>query len=552
MNRASVLLCLVAAAACGIGLSVGGWAWLASPVALPDVPAGKFQCLSYTPASEAGSPLTEVKGEFVIPDGLIERDMAVLAPYTDCVRTYSSVGKQGDVLPAAAKVGIKVLLGMWISTDDERNQLEIESALALAHKYPDAVRALVVGNEVLLRREMLGDRLAATIRAVKARTHLPVTYADIFEFWRRNPMVGEAVDVALVHILPYWDDPHPYSIDDVFDQVVHPVIARAHQAIPNKPIIIGEIGWPSAGRTRSQAVPSLVNQARFVRTLAAEADSLGVGYNLIEAIDQPWKRIPEGTVGAYWGILDRFRVLKFPLTGPVREWPDWRTGAGVGIGGTLLALALGWWRRRKLTAPRWIALGVAGAALGSIGWMVFDQLAKSAAGWLFGALKSGGWAIAAALGAVVLIGRLLEGRAWPSPVAAPIAEVAHALARRKPFSAAHWLGLITLIVPGTAAVNALLLAIDGRHRDFPNLAYAVPAFAFLVTGVGRDRQVRYAEEGWLAAVLIVAAIFSIDHYANLEAWGWAIVCCALAAPWMSAVPEELVRLARALGRAHQA
>src|SRR3990172_7031245 len=224
MTKLPSFLCLLIAGLMGIGLSVGWWAWLGRPISLPDVPQGRFQCLSYTPASDAGSPLTEVNGEVVGPEGLIERDMAVLAPYTDCVRSYSSLGKQGDILAAAAKVGIKVLLGMWISTDEERNQLEINSALELAHKYPDAVRAIIVGNEVLLRREMLGDRLADTIRAVKARTHLPVAYADIFEFWRRNPAVGEAVDIALVHILPYWDDPHPYSINDVFYKLVHPVI----------------------------------------------------------------------------------------------------------------------------------------------------------------------------------------------------------------------------------------------------------------------------------------------------------------------------------------
>ena len=114
----------------------------------------------------------------------------------------------------------------------------------------------------------------------------------------------------------------------VFDDVVYPVIKNAKEiAIPGKPIIIGEIGWPSSGRTRSEAVPTLVNEARFMRTLAANADALGVGYNLIEAIDQPWKRIPEGTVGAYWGLLDNNRELKFPLTGPVSEWAAWRTGA---------------------------------------------------------------------------------------------------------------------------------------------------------------------------------------------------------------------------------
>jgi len=551
MTRSAAIVCLLISAACGIGVSIGLWAWLGRPVPLPDVPQGRFQCLSYTPASDIGSPLTEVKGEFAVPEGLIERDMALLAPYTDCVRTYSSIGKQGEVLAAAAKVGMKVLLGAWISTDEERNQLEIDRLLEIANRHPEAVRALVVGNEVLLRREMLGDRLAATIRSVKARTNLPVAYADIFEFWRRNPQVGEAVDIALVHILPYWDDPHPSSINDVFEEVVHPVIARAHTAIPGKPIIIGEIGWPSSGRTRSKAVPSLVNQARFMRTLAAEADKLGVGYNLIEAIDQPWKRIPEGTVGAYWGILDRFRVLKFPLTGPVREWPDWRTGAGIGIGGTLVALALGWLRRARMTWVRWVALGIAGALIASVGWMVFVQLSHAAAGIFFGTLKSLGWSAAATVGAVALLGRIVEGSRWPAPSAAPIAEVLRALVRREAWTPAHWLGAASLVVLVTAAMNALLLAIDGRHRDFPVLAYAVPAAAFLLGGVGRDARMRYAEEGWLAAVLIVSAVFTIDHYANLEAWSWLLVCWALAAPWLPALGQEIKRLNGALRGADQ-
>lgn len=45
------------------------------------------------------------------------------------------------------------------------------------------------------------------------------------------------------------------------------------EAFPGKPLLIGEAGWPSAGRQRGPAVPSLVNKARFIngfRALAAE------------------------------------------------------------------------------------------------------------------------------------------------------------------------------------------------------------------------------------------------------------------------------------------
>ena len=78
--------------------------------------------------------------------------------------------------------------------------------MALANRYPATVRAVVVGNEVLLRGEMAAGDLAATIRAVKARVKVPVTYADVWEFWLRNRDVAAAVDFVTIHILPYWED----------------------------------------------------------------------------------------------------------------------------------------------------------------------------------------------------------------------------------------------------------------------------------------------------------------------------------------------------------
>ncbi|MEL0020232.1 MAG: hypothetical protein VW709_10175, partial [Rickettsiales bacterium] len=110
---------------------------------------------------------------------------------------------------------------------------EIDAALKVAAQHPDAVRAIVVGNEVMLRREMTGERLAGIIESVKARTVHPVAYADIYEFWRRNPAVAQAADKLLVHVLPYWDDPTPVSIDDVQEQV-RTVVDRMRAAYPHK------------------------------------------------------------------------------------------------------------------------------------------------------------------------------------------------------------------------------------------------------------------------------------------------------------------------------
>jgi exo-beta-1,3-glucanase (GH17 family) len=53
---------------------------------------------------------------------------------------------------------------------------------------------------------MTATDLTNTIRAIKARVQVPVTYADVWEFWLRNRDVANAVDFITIHILPYWED----------------------------------------------------------------------------------------------------------------------------------------------------------------------------------------------------------------------------------------------------------------------------------------------------------------------------------------------------------
>ncbi len=68
---------------------------------------------------------------------------------------------------------------------------------------------MIVGNEVLLRGELSSKALAAYVNRVREGTrdiHVPVTYADVWEFWLRHPQLADAVDYLTIHILPYWED----------------------------------------------------------------------------------------------------------------------------------------------------------------------------------------------------------------------------------------------------------------------------------------------------------------------------------------------------------
>jgi glucan 1,3-beta-glucosidase len=111
----------------------------------------------------------------------------------------------------------------------------------------DAIDAVIVGNEVLLRRELAAAALADYIRRVRAATTLPVTYADVWEFWLQNPEVADAASFVTVHMLPYWED-EPMPIERAVDHVVR-TLARVRAAFPGRDVFVGEAGWPSTGRS---------------------------------------------------------------------------------------------------------------------------------------------------------------------------------------------------------------------------------------------------------------------------------------------------------------
>ena len=53
----------------------------------------------------------------------------------------------------------------------------------------------------------------------------------------------------------------------------------------------------------------------MLRDFVSRAEALGIDYNIIEAIDQPWKTF-EGSVGPYWGLFDASRAAEIRLDRP--------------------------------------------------------------------------------------------------------------------------------------------------------------------------------------------------------------------------------------------
>ncbi len=231
--------------------------------------------------------------------------MTQLAQLTDCVRTYSTDYGLDQIAGIAANHGLKVMQGLWLSDNPDKNRIQIETAVDLAHRYPGTIRSVIVGNEVLLRGDMAAAAagLPSIMREVKARVHVPVTYADVWEFWLRNPDVAAASRLHL-HSYPAVLGRCPRFRRAQAAAHVASIRAQVVAAFAGKEVIIGEVGWPSAGRMREGALPSPSNQARVIQDVLALAAREKFHVNVIEAFDEPWKRALEGTVGGHWGLLD--------------------------------------------------------------------------------------------------------------------------------------------------------------------------------------------------------------------------------------------------------
>lgn len=523
---------MIVVAALGALAGLAWWHARGQPVALPDARAEKLPCVSYAPYRRPGhTPFTT---GFVVSSEQIDADLALLARRTRCVRTYSVDQGLAAVPALARKHGLRVVLGLWIGRDRAENERELARALEVIRRDADAIDAVIVGNEVLLRREQPAAALAEYIRRVRAATTLPVTYADVWEFWLQNRELAAAVSFVTVHLLPYWED-DPMPIDRAVDHVVR-VHARVREAFPGKDVYIGEAGWPSRGRQRDGAVPSLVNEARFVRELANAAAAHGLRYNVIEGFDQPWKRRLEGTVGGYWGVLDDAGREKFPLRGPVVEDPEWRRGLAVAaLGAIVFVLAghlglLGLVGRSRARGTALLAF--AGAALGAALAAQLEGLAASSRDSFELALGAAFTAISA-LATLLLalsLARWMDGGTpfSPAPAAAVMAWLHTNVCKWS--AAERLLGTLRFALLFGAAAAALALAFDPRYRDFP-LALAAPpivGFALLAWVSGTSAGV---EERALAGVLVVAApaIVLREGLANTDALAWVALCLGFAA-----------------------
>jgi glucan 1,3-beta-glucosidase len=539
-SRPTTLQCIAVVA---VFLVIAAWLIVQTllagrPVELPNAAHEQLACASYTPSHD-GHTLAPAQAR-----ALVATDLKLLAARFRCVRTYSVSEGLDEVPKVARELGLKVMLGLWISSHAPSNDKEIAHGIALANEYPDVVTAVIVGNEVLLRREQTPAQLRALIERVHAGTTVPVTYADVWEFWLRNPDLAQVTSFVTIHILPYWED-QPIGIDHALDHVRN-IYAKVQAAFPHTQIFIGETGWPSSGRPRLTAVPSLINEARFIREFVAYAESAKIPYNLIEAFDQPWKRIQEGTVGGYWGLFSATGEPKFAFTGAVIALPAWHLILALAIACSALCVIGGTLLKPRPTKLALVLLGIAGLAAGTMlnaQWQYMSTANRTWVEWCVTVTWSlSGWLAYASI--CVALTRWMGGRPLIQP--ASIASIVHSWGHNAPRSLdSRWLGALRLLLLVGLAYVCLALTYDGRGRDFPLALFALPIAMFALLGVLTAKQAPAVIENeelllTLCVGLTACYIAWNETYVNVRALTWSALCLLFAVTliWRTMHPDQ--------------
>ncbi len=253
----------------------------------------------------------------------LRSDLRQIRKLTTCVRVYHSTGSMEEAINFGSEIGLRFILGIYLSRAPIRSAYEVKNALHLSNKYKNIV-AIIVGNENISQHKFgtvdgLGkNKVLNYLKHIRSIVKIPVSTSELPTVWLKNPDLAAEVDFLGLNLLPYW---HKVDVRTSGSWLVEQVKA-IKKRFPEKPLFVTETGWPTRGANNSAAKASPKNQTIFIKQLIQSTHKLtqelqnqiGLQFSLFEAFDQPWKaNLFEGRIGAHWGIHNAFGQFKYSL-----------------------------------------------------------------------------------------------------------------------------------------------------------------------------------------------------------------------------------------------
>jgi glucan endo-1,3-beta-D-glucosidase/glucan 1,3-beta-glucosidase len=296
-------------------------AWLSSLIALASLSTNVYSFginIGHTRRDGSCKVTADWKGDF----------LAVKSwptPFT-VVKLFSTSDCQAldQAVPAAIEAGVKLWVGIW-NVPSQKFAVEKDAVVNAFKKYPQVDKWLAgfnVGSESFYRKELTGPTLATQIydvrgmiKAIKppnVSATFPVGTADTWTSWV-NPGFADVIkasDVCLMNAFPYWQ---ATPIQGALAKLQE-AIQNTRNAIGNKPFVLGETGWSSAGANFGPAVPSPANQQAFWKSAGCWLKKQPFQWFWFSAFNEPHR---DSEVERNFGIAKAIdRSLKINLTCP--------------------------------------------------------------------------------------------------------------------------------------------------------------------------------------------------------------------------------------------
>ncbi|KAI1809119.1 glycoside hydrolase superfamily [Poronia punctata] len=259
----------------------------------------------------------------------VTRDLAILSQLTNTIRLYGTDCNQTEMTIHALQQlkmqdEIKIWLGVWQDNNETTNARQLDQMWRVLDQYGDKpFKGLIIGNEILFRKEMTAQALGNLLDTVRANLSrhdwdLPVATSDLGDNW--DPDLAEISDYIMGNV-------HPFFAGQQADEAASWTYtfwnnkAGTFFKSEAEKNVISEIGWPSQGGTdcggavtcERGATAGIKELNTLMDNWVCQALEKGTNYFWFEMFDEPWKFAfnEEGKEWEdHWGLLDVDRRLK--------------------------------------------------------------------------------------------------------------------------------------------------------------------------------------------------------------------------------------------------
>lgn len=240
--------------------------------------ADTYMATTYSPMHSYAYPLNsdDTYNQTALLESM-DADMALISKHFAYARTYYSQYYGNGIAEYAAKNGVKLYLGVYMTTEDWQ-ATEISNAIAAVQNYPDAIEAILVGNENLYQgfssdsilsivseiKEGLGDAASS----VKFGTVQRITEYLDSSYDTQTAALAAGLDILGVNIYPFFSDSYDSSDPTALLQEQWDEMAAKFSV---DQMLLTETGYATAGAAPTEATsvtPSLENSVTYFEAVA--------------------------------------------------------------------------------------------------------------------------------------------------------------------------------------------------------------------------------------------------------------------------------------------